>query len=443
MHGATLFDEILEVPLILAAPGLDPRTVRSQVRLVDVMPTLLELAGAPLDGLDGESLLAVEGDRPAVAVRTDKGALAGIALRVPPWKLILDLASGAEEAYRLDLDPREREPRPDAPPELRDRLHAELEGVPGETLSAEEQALVEKRLADPGTCEARIGNLNEAASPVCAGHLHRGRVVAGEHRARTPGRPPGRGLPRLAAHAIPTPSAPSPRRSASPPTARTAPRSARASSSAARTLIVAPQIVIEERVAIGDDAAVTCDEVVAVGALTHSPAPRDSLPARLLRRERHIGRDVRIGGGGARDPWGTFAAGDLLFLGDEAFVNPCRPVLIGREVFLTMRSVIVTHNIGHSVLEGFENRFAPVVLEDRAQVGIGSGRLRGLPDRPGGDRRLELLRRHEHPAGQARDGRPGAGRRGGRRPFLPTARPACSLRCSRISASCSSCAGTT
>ena len=50
----------------------------------------------------------------------------------------------------------------------------------------------------------------------------------------------------------------------------------------------------------------------------------------------------------------------------------CRPVLIGREVFLTMRSMIVTHNIGHSVLEGFENRFAPVVLEDRSQVGLGA-----------------------------------------------------------------------
>ena len=47
-------------------------------------------------------------------------------------------------------------------------------------------------------------------------------------------------------------------------------------------------------------------------------------------------------------------------------------MLIGREVFLTMRSLIVTHNIGHSVLEGFENRFAPVVLEDRSQVGLGA-----------------------------------------------------------------------
>jgi len=47
-------------------------------------------------------------------------------------------------------------------------------------------------------------------------------------------------------------------------------------------------------------------------------------------------------------------------------------VVIGREVFVTMRSMLVTHNIGHSILEGFENRFAPIVLEDRAQVGLGT-----------------------------------------------------------------------
>ena len=81
---------------------------------------------------------------------------------------------------------------------------------------------------------------------------------------------------------------------------------------------------------------------------------------------------MRFGGGGHRDPWATLTIGDLAFVGDEAFVNVCRPVLIGREVFLTMRSIIVTHNIGHSVLEGFENRFAPVVLEDRSQVGLGA-----------------------------------------------------------------------
>lgn len=155
MHGATLYDEIVQVPLILSAPGVEPSEIGSQVSLVDVMPTLLDLAGAPLDGLDGRSLLPVaageeRGDRPAVIARTDKGVVSQLALRVPPWKLIFDMRSGAEEAYRLDLDPRERESRTDAPEELRARLQAELEGVPRESLSAEEEAVVEKRLADLG-----------------------------------------------------------------------------------------------------------------------------------------------------------------------------------------------------------------------------------------------------------------------------------------------------
>ena len=40
MHGADLYDEVVRVPLILAAPGLEPAVVSSQVSLVDLMPTL-------------------------------------------------------------------------------------------------------------------------------------------------------------------------------------------------------------------------------------------------------------------------------------------------------------------------------------------------------------------------------------------------------------------
>ena len=111
----------------------------------------------------------------------------------------------------------------------------------------------------------------------------------------------------------------------------------------------------------------------AVGALT-SFGPRLDVRCRrvFIGANGHLGRDVRVGGGGRRDPWATLAVGDLVFVGDEAFINPCRPVVIGREVFVTMRSMLVTHNIGHSMLEGFENRFAPIVLEDRAQVGLGT-----------------------------------------------------------------------
>ena len=137
--------------------------------------------------------------------------------------------------------------------------------------------------------------------------------------------------------------------------------------------VVAPRIVLSDAVRIGPRATVVCEEVLTVGALTQFGADLELRCRRaFLGSGIWGGRSVRFGGGGHRDPWAVLAVGDLAFVGDEAFVNVCRPVLIGREVFLTMRSLIVTHNIGHSVLEGFENRFAPVVVEDRAQVGLGA-----------------------------------------------------------------------
>lgn len=157
MHGATVFDEVVQVPLILSAPGrLDPGVVWSQVRSVDLMPTLLELAGIPVPEIDGASLLPLaegreEGDRVAIVAGTDKGALSQLAVRMPPWKLVHHVDSGREEAYRLDVDPRERVSRPaDVPIELRDHLYLELESAEHRELTEEEEATVEARLADLG-----------------------------------------------------------------------------------------------------------------------------------------------------------------------------------------------------------------------------------------------------------------------------------------------------
>lgn len=157
MHGATVYDEVVQVPLILSAPGrLDPGVVFTQVRSVDLMPTLLELAGLPSGEIDGASLLPLtdgreQGDRPAVIAGTDMGALTKLAVRMPPWKLILHVKSGEEEAYRLDLDPRELRSRPaDAPAELREIAFRELESAERRELTEEEEATVAKRLADLG-----------------------------------------------------------------------------------------------------------------------------------------------------------------------------------------------------------------------------------------------------------------------------------------------------
>ena len=139
------------------------------------------------------------------------------------------------------------------------------------------------------------------------------------------------------------------------------------------SLVVAARIVIEDGVRLGPRATVVCEEALAIGELTQFGGDLELRCRRaFLGAGIWGGRSVRFGGGGHRDPWATLAVGDLAFVGDEAFVNVCRPVLIGREVYLTMRSLIVTHNIGHSILEGFENRFASVVVEDRSQVGLGA-----------------------------------------------------------------------
>lgn len=157
MHGATLYDEIVHLPLVLSAPGrLDPGVVPTQVRSVDLVPTLLDLAGLPAREVDGASLVPViQGDetehRPALITGTDLGALTKLAVRMPPWKLILHVEDGEKEAYRLDVDPRERESRPgDVPPELRDLLFRELESAERRELTEEEEATVAKRLSDLG-----------------------------------------------------------------------------------------------------------------------------------------------------------------------------------------------------------------------------------------------------------------------------------------------------
>ena len=138
-------------------------------------------------------------------------------------------------------------------------------------------------------------------------------------------------------------------------------------------LIVAPRIVLEDGVEIGAGGTIECDEAVCIGSLAlFRNGLQLSCRRAFIGEGAYVGRNVRIGGGGAHDPQALLVLGDLVYLGDEAFVNPGRPIVTGREVFITMRSVLVTHNIGHSLLEGFENRFAPIVLEDRAQIGIGT-----------------------------------------------------------------------
>lgn len=112
-HGGRLHDDVLRVPLFLSAPGRLPAgaAVGETVRMVDLLPTLLELCGLAVpDGLAGHSLV------PTVAWGEEFPAKR--ALRTRRWKLIG--GSGHEEIYDLAADPGEIRPgAAELPAELR------------------------------------------------------------------------------------------------------------------------------------------------------------------------------------------------------------------------------------------------------------------------------------------------------------------------------------
>jgi arylsulfatase A-like enzyme len=64
-HKQALWEEAARVPLIIQAPGgkLKPSTIQQDVSLIDMFPTLLELAGLPaVVGLQGRSLVPLMND---------------------------------------------------------------------------------------------------------------------------------------------------------------------------------------------------------------------------------------------------------------------------------------------------------------------------------------------------------------------------------------------
>ena len=60
-HGVFLYDETIHVPLLLKLPETQPaKRVAAKVRLVDIAPTLLEIAGVPVPSqMQGQSLLRI------------------------------------------------------------------------------------------------------------------------------------------------------------------------------------------------------------------------------------------------------------------------------------------------------------------------------------------------------------------------------------------------
>jgi arylsulfatase A-like enzyme len=150
-HGQNLFDHQLRVPLIVRNPlgragGFETEAF---VELVDLMPTLLSVAGAePPVGLQGRDVSAVlEGravEHPAITFATATQRSPGLySARTADHKLIVDLDSTWERLFDLTRDQAEQqdasENQSHVADELRDRLLTHIvESVAAGTLEVGE-----------------------------------------------------------------------------------------------------------------------------------------------------------------------------------------------------------------------------------------------------------------------------------------------------------------
>ena len=109
----SFFDPSARVPLMIAAPGLEPGLVRDPVSTIDLLPTLCDLAGISMAEIapwtDGHSLAGGTADRGAVPMEyAAEGSIAPIVgLREGRWKYIA-CPVDPEQLYDLDADPGER-----------------------------------------------------------------------------------------------------------------------------------------------------------------------------------------------------------------------------------------------------------------------------------------------------------------------------------------------
>jgi arylsulfatase A-like enzyme len=116
-HTFNLYDENVHVPMLVAAPGVIRHQVRSNrvVSLVDVAPTILDLAGLSAPAIyQGQSMLA-PGARMALFFADYSRGLLG--LRDGSLKVIYAMDSGRSSLFDLDADPGERVNLADRNPE--------------------------------------------------------------------------------------------------------------------------------------------------------------------------------------------------------------------------------------------------------------------------------------------------------------------------------------
>lgn len=142
LHPATLYDELLRVPLIVVGTGIEPRVENRLVSTVDVAPTIYSRIGGPApSGMEGRDLLeSASGSSPPGASESGEIEVEAIfaqygnllyGVRTERFKLVLNRRHDHIALYDLDRDPAESRnvvrKFPDQAQKLKGQLEAWLE----------------------------------------------------------------------------------------------------------------------------------------------------------------------------------------------------------------------------------------------------------------------------------------------------------------------------
>ncbi len=135
-HGHTAFDEVARVPLVIAVPGQTPGLVPTPVSLIDLLPTLVDVAQrTPPEGTPGRSLLP--------ATRGEALELRDLIIETGRSEVVQAIVAGrykygervspdpVQGLFDLEADPREMHnllaSEPDVAAELRLRMQQAIE----------------------------------------------------------------------------------------------------------------------------------------------------------------------------------------------------------------------------------------------------------------------------------------------------------------------------
>ncbi|MDD2680182.1 MAG: sulfatase [Candidatus Omnitrophica bacterium] len=110
-HANSLYDELIKIPLIISWDKKIPLCLKidQQVRMVDLMPTILDILKIRSRDMQGQSFLPLimhKRDDFAPYAYSEQFEL--VSVRTKKWKLIYNQNNGKYELYDLENDPQER-----------------------------------------------------------------------------------------------------------------------------------------------------------------------------------------------------------------------------------------------------------------------------------------------------------------------------------------------